>query len=155
MMILMKQLYSPLVIGLVSLWLLSTLTACSQEKDANIWPMNSQCDLHQQACVTQSAEQSVRLKLLPNPVPIARPLTVEVNLKHIEAESVKLDISGINMYMGYNRIQLATPNNQDWFGTSMLAFCTNEVMEWQITVMITQKDGTELQVPYKLVTRNR
>jgi hypothetical protein len=146
-------------IGLASLLLLSSaLTGCNNGDSAQVtqWPMTEDCDLHQQTCVSRNENQSVSLKISPHPVPIARPLGIELQLENIQADEVELDISGINMYMGYNRVEL-TPAKEPgrYIGTSMLAFCTNETMQWQITLMIHKADGSQIQIPYRLETRNR
>ena len=141
--------------GLISLF---GLTSCESSSQANItqWPTDQTCNLHTENCVAQMGDAKVALKISPHPIPIARPLGIEVVLENLKAEKVELDISGINMYMGYNRVSL-TPTGASgrYIGTSMLAFCTNETMQWQITLMIHQADGTQIQIPYNLETRNR
>ncbi len=144
---------------IIVLFILSgfSLSGCEQSSPENIqqWPLSETCDLHQQTCTSEFEGRSVSLKISPHPIPIARPLGIEVLLKNIEAEKVELDISGINMYMGYNRVPLTAAKQPGrYIGTSMLAFCTNKKMEWQITLMIHQKDGSQIQIPYHLDTKN-
>lgn len=148
-------------VGLLSL-LTFTQAGCERTSQANItqWPSDQNCNLHAENCVVQQGDATVSLKIRPHPIPIARPLGIEVTLENLSAEKIELDISGVNMYMGYNRVQL-TPADQSgnqpgrYVGTSMLAFCTNETMQWQITLMIHQADGSQIQIPYPLETRNR
>ena len=133
----------------------SSLSGCEQSPPENtqLWAMSETCNLHQETCTSELEGRSVSLKISPHPIPIARPLGIEVSLDNIEAEKVELDISGMNMYMGYNRVPLtATKQPGHYIGTSMLAFCTNKKMEWQITLMIHQKDGSQIQIPYRLDT---
>ncbi|NPA72981.1 MAG: hypothetical protein GXO35_09170 [Gammaproteobacteria bacterium] len=141
----------------IILGLLFGLSGCNQTEDANIvtWPVDSNCNLHTEACTAQMGEAEATLKISPHPLPIARPLGIEVAVKHLEIESIELDISGINMYMGYNRVPLSADGTNRYIGTSMLAFCTSQTMQWQITLMIHQKDGTQIQIPYLLETVNR
>jgi len=133
------------------------LQGCSKTDDSNItqWPISNTCDLHNSACESKMGDAVVSLKISPHPIPIARPLGIEVHVKDLDVQSMELDISGVNMYMGYNRVELTKINKNRFVGTSMLAFCTNAKMDWQITLMIHQKDGTQIQIPYSLVTVNR
>ncbi len=133
------------------------LSGCGNGSNDKIvqWPTYEECNLHIESCTAQTGESKVTLKISPHPIPIARPLGIEVLLENIEAEKVELDISGINMYMGYNRVPLTAAKQPGrYIGTSMLAFCTNKKMEWQITLMIHQKDGSQIQIPYRLDTLN-
>ena len=143
--------------GLIGLVSLIGLTGCDKNpaEDIALWPLIKECDLHSQACVSKMGEAKVSLKISPHPIPIAKPLGIELALENLNAEKVELDISGINMYMGYNRVTLVPTTAGHFVGTSMLAFCTNEKMDWQITLMIHLADGKQIQVPYTLATVNR
>jgi hypothetical protein len=80
-------------------------------------------------------------------------LKINVSLQNIAAKSVALDISGLNMYMGYNRVALKQVKPGLWQGQSMLAFCTNQAMEWQLSVLITTEADKQLQIPFYLETQ--
>jgi len=135
----------------------ATLTGCSQSDSENstLWPMQSHCDLHTASCTASMDDVNVTLTINPQPIPIARPLGIEVTIENLAAQKVELDISGINMYMGYNRVSLQETAPGYFVGTSMLAFCTNQKMEWQLTLIMLLEDGSQIQVPYNLVTINR
>ncbi len=128
------------------------LSACDQQTQINTWPMVKSCNLHQQACTATHNDQAAILNITPKPIPVAKPLKVSVTLQNLPAKKVELDISGINMYMGYNRVALQPIDANRWQGDSMLAFCTNDVMEWKVSVLITQPDGTVTQIPFYLKT---
>lgn len=135
---------------------LGFLTACEQNLSSeNAWPIVQNCDLHQQACVAKHENSSAKLDISPKPLAIAKPLAVKVELENIEAEKLELDISGINMYMGYNRVSLQPQGAGKFSGQTMMAFCTNEVMEWQFTLIAHQADGEPILIPFYLETRNR
>jgi len=152
--------FTPILL-LLSLLAMLSLTGCSPQEKSNIvqWQGDKECDLHTNICIVKNGSASVTLKISPNPIPIARPLKVEALIENIEAEKVELDISGVNMYMGYNRVQLKPRTSTDkktlYKGSSMLAFCTLQEMTWQITVMIHQADGTQIQIPHTLITVNQ
>ena len=133
------------------------IAACSQGPDSDVvqWDVDESCNLHEQSCVASSGDAEVSLKISPHPIPIARPLGIEVNTQNLQIKKMELDISGINMYMGYNRVELKSTKPDRFVGTSMLAFCTNQKMLWQITLMIHLADGSQIQIPYELETINR
>ena len=133
------------------------LSGCENSSQGNIaqWPADTECNLHTDSCTAKMGEASVTLKISPHPIPIARPLGIEVAIENLDVQKIELDISGINMYMGYNRVTLTSMNPNRYVGTSMLAFCTSQKMLWQITLMIHQADGTQIQIPYTLETINR
>ncbi|WP_321275841.1 hypothetical protein [Thiomicrorhabdus indica] len=152
-----KKLLLWVIATLVLLALLASLQGCSQQSNhqATLWPMDKTCNLHKESCTAKYEGAEATLKVSPHPIPIARPLGIEVALNGLNPTSVQLDISGINMYMGYNRVPLKSSKPNHWVGTSMLAFCTAEKMEWQITLMLKMADGKEVQIPYFLETVNR
>lgn len=143
--------------SLALIFTVALLTSCSQDKEMEItqWPVDNNCSLHEQSCSAVSGDAEVTLKISPHPIPIARPLGIEVETKNLQIKKMELDISGINMYMGYNRVELQSANPNRFVGTSMLAFCTNETMLWQVTLMIHLADGSQIQIPYELETSNR
>lgn len=140
-----------------ALFALLSLSACQSDPEGDIWPLVTDCDLHEQTCVSQSQSAQVQLTLMPQPIPIAKPLSVKAHLSGLDAHKVELDISGINMYMGYNRTRLQADAERPgvFNGTAMLAFCTNEVMLWQVTLLVHHADGQITQIPFQLETRNR
>ncbi|WP_044406817.1 hypothetical protein [Thiomicrospira microaerophila] len=144
-------------VALAGLFLTLGLVGCDSKLEGDVWPLVEDCDLHQQTCRSQQADARASLTLSPQPIPIAKPIQVNVLLEQLEAEKLELDISGINMYMGYNRVTLKpdTDNPDRYQGQTMLAFCTNEVMHWQLTLLVHQADGQVSQIPFKLETRNR
>ena len=150
------------VAGLVAMarWLLlgavlSMMVACGRSTgEIENWPMVRDCNLHQQACTAIRGSAAVTLDIQPKPIPVAKPLQIDVSLKGLSAKTVALDISGLNMYMGYNRVELKPTGQGRWTGQSMLAFCTNQKMEWRVSVVVTRPDGTQVVVPFYLVTRS-
>ncbi len=138
-----------------------SLLGCQADNNANItqWPLVTDCDLHYEACTSHNAEQSLQLSITPRPIPVARTLEVEVILENIVADKIEIDISGLNMYMGFNRIFISETEPNLWQGKSMLAFCTLDKMEWQVTVILHHKDqeqgeSKQTQIPFSLITTN-
>jgi hypothetical protein len=110
------------------------------------------CQLHQQTCHSRHQNVAVYLDITPKPIPISKTLSVNANISGVEPVRVQLDINGSNMYMGYNRIGLSAQPDGNWTGKSLLAFCTTDSMQWQLTVLIDLADGSQLQAPFLLTT---
>ncbi|MBD3612491.1 MAG: hypothetical protein HUJ13_08815 [Hydrogenovibrio crunogenus] len=126
-------------------------------KEIKQWPVHTTCKLDASACTTSVENQSITLDIQPKPIRVARMLNVRVKLTGIQAEKVELDIAGQNMYMGYNRVTLTPVKGQPhlYEGQSMLAFCTNDKMDWHLSVLVTQKDQPLIQAPFALTTRTQ
>lgn len=140
--------------------LISTSVGCNEPSLGPSWPLVTDCDLHQQACSSQSPDQrqQARLSLSPQPIPIARPIEASVLLEGFsDVAKLEIDIAGVNMYMGYNRVSLiADPQQPGRFkGPTMLAFCTNERMQWQVTLIVHNQAGDMTQIPFLLETKQR
>ncbi|MDG4812582.1 hypothetical protein P8629_06130 [Hydrogenovibrio sp. 3SP14C1] len=158
-----KLCHLPKLFVLVPLLLVSiVLSGCNSDflptdKKLIQWSVNSSCDLNASACTTSVQNKSITLDIEPKPIRVARMLNVRVKLTDIQAEMVELDITGQNMYMGYNRVTLTPVKDQPnlYEGQSMLAFCTNDKMDWHLSVLITRKNQTLIQAPFALTTRTR
>lgn len=123
----------------------------SQTK-AQILTMPSQCQLHTGDCIIEQDGIRIGLSITPQPIPIAKSLSVSAEIEGVEAAKVQLDINGSNMYMGYNRVSLAHTEDNLWQGKSILSFCTIDEMQWQLTLLIDLVDGRQIQAPFPLVT---
>ncbi|MPQ76633.1 hypothetical protein F8R13_06190 [Hydrogenovibrio sp. JE_KL2] len=131
----------------------------SDEPQIDVWKTDPSCHLHQGTCSSSSGKQSVELQITPNsPIPVAHLLTAQLTLKGFKKspQNVQIDIVGTNMYMGYNRTTLIPvagfPNV--YRGKIMLAFCTNDKMDWEISALITQNDKHIIKVPFLLTTQS-
>jgi hypothetical protein len=82
----------------------------------------------------------------------AKQLNVTAKINGTIPTQVQLDINGSNMYMGYNRVTLKPQAEGNWSGKSLLAFCTTDTMQWQLTLLIDLSDGTQIQAPFLLTT---
>lgn len=148
------------LLGLVVLSLSACHSPFSDEEDiADVWPTDKSCHLHSGQCTLKHGNQQVTLSISPNnPIPVARLLNAKVALTNIPAKSVQIDITGLNMYMGYNRTNLspvapAKPGQpKQYNGNIILAFCTNDTMQWQLSVLITTPKGKIISAPFLLTT---
>ncbi len=115
-------------------------------------PVSQSCQLHEHACSNEYQTINIILDITPKPVPIAKQLNVTAKINGTIPTQVQLDINGSNMYMGYNRITLKPQAEGNWSGKSLLAFCTTDTMQWQLTLLIDLPDGTQIQAPFLLTT---
>ena len=139
-----------LLSGFLALW----IGGCGQKQaDVIQWTLQKQCDLHQGPCTARRGDRNVTLEISPRPIPVAKPFDIVVRLTNLPAKAVALDIAGLNMYMGYIRVPLHAVEPGLWRGKGILAFCTSQVMQWRLSVLITRPDGQREQIPFYLETQ--
>ena len=115
-------------------------------------PLDSACNLRAGPCVsTLPGGGSVAFSIKPNAIPVMTPLAATVRMEGIEATRVELDISGVSMNMGFNRIALKPSADGYYQGTIQLAACIRDRMEWEAKVLITDERGL-IAAPYRFVT---
>ena len=106
------------------------------------------CDLNRQACRVSLADGgSLELTIMPRPIPIISPLTIEAKLNGIAAKSVELDFAGADMEMGHNRVALSPTGNGFFSGTASLPVCVTGRMNWRATLLI-DSGSRRLSVAY-------
>jgi hypothetical protein len=108
------------------------------------------CQLEAGACRQQIGAASVGMRIRPGKIPLMETLSVTVQLEAIDATGVLVDIKGLNMDMGLNRIRLSRSNAGEWRGETILPVCSQRRMEWEAAVLI---DGKRpMAVPFLFST---
>lgn len=116
-------------------------------------PLDSTCDLHQKPCTSElPGGGSLEFSIEPRPIPVLRPLTLQVHVIGIAARSVEVDFSGVDMKMGFNRSRLEPGKDGLFTGQASLPVCVRDKMAWQATVLI-ESDGKRIAVPFRFVTK--
>jgi hypothetical protein len=115
------------------------------------------CDLNQGPCtlsfVWQGLPHIAQLTLSPQPVPIAKPLAVDLRLDGpLALEKAAIEITGTNMYMGFNRQALTQKSPTVWQGSTILGFCTESEMQWQVQIQLTDTGGQTSLLNFPLNT---
>jgi periplasmic copper chaperone A len=107
------------------------------------------CNLHQAPCsVALPQGGRLALSISPHPIPLAKPLQIEVTLEGATADKVELDLNGVTMEMGYNRISLTPVAGANrYIGESSIPVCVTGRMEWRATVIL-EHDGKRLAAPF-------
>jgi hypothetical protein len=113
----------------------------------------SNCDLSQQVCTTEvpGMGQTI-LSLTPRPIPLMQTLEVEALVSNGSVQAQLVDITGINMQMGLNRVRLAQDKQKNtWLGRTVLPICSQRRMQWQAKLVL-QKNGQSHAVLYHFFT---
>ncbi len=128
-----------------------------------VWPLlhspllliaepDSGCDLRSGPCEARFSDGArVRLEIRPNTIPTAVPLSIEVALSGLEAQSVEIDFQGVDMYMGFNRAALSQTEPGRYLGQAMIPVCVRTRMTWEARVLIHTPDGL-LAAPFRFDT---
>ncbi len=105
--------------------------------------VNPDCDLHNGGCDARSDGRQLRLEISPQPIESMVPLEVSVELKGWSADAVALSLTGKDMYMGLNQIELKadSDNANIWRGKTQLAVCVTGEMVWQAKVTALKAQG--------------
>lgn len=116
-------------------------------------PLNTECDLREQPCtVSFPAGGQVQLAVSPAGIPAVRPLSLSVRLSELPMpERVEVDFSGVDMEMGFNRVELlrlTDPEPEKWFGQGMLPVCVRDRMVWEARVLLHYPDRL-LAAPFR------
>ena len=79
----------------------------------------------------------VRLTVTPQPVRAMKPLLFHVNLHNYgEPQSVMVDLSMPNMYMGINQVTLKKSSPGVYEGMGIIPICPTGLKQWQASVII-------------------
>ena len=110
------------------------------------------CDLRAGPCASKlPGGGSISLGIEPRTIPLVKPLEYLVKVEGIEADSVEIDFSGVDMNMGFNRPKLSRTADGEFSGSGVLPVCVREAMEWEARVMLHTEDGL-IAAPYRFVT---
>jgi len=91
------------------------------------------CDLNRSPCeATFPGGGRLRVSVTPRPIPLITPVTVEVQLIGLKAESVQIDLNSPDMNMGYNRHVLVPRSDGVFAGHTVLPVCVRDRMTWQL-----------------------
>lgn len=143
------------IIYLFLILLTPIIISCSDKTNLTTWQTNDACNLTTGSCTNSLGQQQITISLIPNtPIPVAKALEATITLKNINADKVSIDIAGVNMYMGFNRIKLKKVSSNVYKGQTMLAFCTISKMEWEVSVLI-KKGNQTIKIPFKLTTHQQ
>ena len=100
------------------------------------------CDLNANRCAVKLPEGGrIELAISPQPIPVVKPLQIDVRVTGAVVRRVELDFSGRTMDMGPNRTVLAAAGEGAYRGSAMLPVCVTGRMEWQATLLVDTESG--------------
>jgi hypothetical protein len=145
-----------LIVGLVGVVGYKLSPLLSSTTDIRIAPPAT-CNLHRATCVVEIEGGRLELSLSPKPVPLIRPITIEVRTVGLAIRRIDADFTGLDMNMGYNRPQLlpidaSLPAGEALFRSETnLPVCITDSMNWELSLLVETKTGSFL-IPFRFTT---
>ena len=100
------------------------------------------CDLNASRCAaTLPAGARIELAISPQPIPVVKPLQVDVRVSGTVTRRVELDFAGRSMDMGPNRSVLGAAGEGVFRGSAMLPVCVTGRMDWRATLFVDTQRG--------------
>ncbi len=112
-------------------------------------PGNPACDMQQGPCSVSLPEGGrMIVEVQPRPIPVMRPIGVDVRFESVEAESVSVDFNGVDMNMGINHYRLEADGRGRFAGEGVLPVCIRDRMQWEALVSADTAQG-RFAVPFR------
>ncbi|MCB1761466.1 MAG: hypothetical protein KDI68_16975 [Gammaproteobacteria bacterium] len=119
---------------------------------ARVAPLDPACDLRAGPCSSDlPGGGRVTFAISPAEIPVVKPLTLDVKVEGIPADSVEIDFQGVDMNMGFNRPRLSRLSQGHFSGPGMIPVCVRDAMEWEARVLVASDDGL-IAAPYRFIT---
>ena len=141
------------VLALVGLLVLGTLWNPLEEPPGETrLPLDLSCDLRAGPCTSQIPDDgAIQFSIEPRELPLLKPLRLRVGLDGEKPSSVAVEITGVNMDMGYNRITLSEREPGVYEGEAVLPVCSHHKMIWEALVRV-ETGGGQLAAPFRFYT---
>lgn len=95
------------------------------------------CDLGVAACTHDlPGGGKLTLDVDPRPVPLMQRVAFRLQVNDPAVEPVYLEITGLNMEMGVNRVSLSTEGQGEWRGETIVPICSQRRMHWRAALVI-------------------
>ena len=118
-------------------------------------PLDASCDLRTRPCTAVfPGGGSLSFSIEPRSLPLMKPLRLNIEAEGLDVDSVEVDFSGVNMNMGYNRVQLSSSTDSALVtatGQAVLPVCVRNRMAWEAKVMLQTERGL-LVAPFRFDT---
>lgn len=100
------------------------------------------CDLNVRSCAVDLPDGGrLEVAITPRPIPVVKPLQIEVRVTGASPRQVELDFSGRSMDMGPNRSALVPAGDGIYRGNAMLPVCVTGRMDWRATLLVDTARG--------------
>lgn len=147
---LLIDLIAMLTIGLVAVVGYKFSPLISPDAEARVAP-DPGCRLHRGSCSVSVAGGRLELSLSPRPVPLIKPVRIEVRTSGMSLRRIDADLAGIGMNMGFNRPQLLDQGLGVYVGETTLPVCITGTMRWELTLLLETDAGLFL-IPFRFDT---
>jgi len=100
------------------------------------------CDLNNGPCVvTLDGDRRVEFSIAPRPVPVMQPLRLRLATQGFAAPlNAQVDFVGVDMDMGFNRVDLKPAADGTLGGEASLPVCVTGTMDWQAELLLRRPD---------------
>lgn len=117
-----------------------------------VLPLDETCSLSRETCSVRLPDGgTLKLSLGPRPVPLLKPLTLEIHIAGSNANPVEVSFTGVNVPMAFNRAYPAPFTDGVYTAQTTLPLCASGRMVWQASVLLEKGDGRIL-VPFRFET---
>ena len=100
------------------------------------------CDLRAGPCESAlPGGGRVSLEITPSSIPTVQPLRLQVRVQGRAVSRVSVDFTGVDMNMGFNRVELQPQGEDTFAGEGMLPVCVRMRMQWQARVLLETERG--------------
>jgi len=115
-------------------------------------PLDETCSLSDGVCAVSLPDGGrLEFTLAPRPVPLLKPLNLELRIAGSSARAVEVDFTGVNLAMAFNRAHLSADGAGRYDGQASLPLCSSGRMKWNATVRL--EDGKrKIYVPFRFET---
>lgn len=133
----------------------SIMSVIKNTNEVDVLADNTECDLSKSVCeIKINDKDTFVLKVSPQPIKTESELQVELMANSLNYEPQSIDISGVELNMGYIRPEFQRLNASIYKTSFTLPVCELSTMNWVATVYFKTKDG-HLKTPvvkYKFTT---
>jgi hypothetical protein len=109
------------------------------------------CNLHRGYCTVVLGSGKLTLSLTPRPIPLIKPIQIEVKVDGVEVRRIDADFAGIGMNMGLNRPQLQPQGNGQFLANTTLPVCITGTMQWELTLLV-ETTTEQILIPFRFST---
>ncbi len=114
--------------------------------------LDPQCDLRAGPCTSSLGEGGrITFAIEPSAIALLKPLHLQVRVEGLAAQAVRVDFSGVDMNMGFNRPLLQAAGPGVFEGRGTLPVCVRDAMQWEARVMVQTPQGLAA-APYRFWT---
>ncbi|QKT02381.1 hypothetical protein HUS23_00235 [Ectothiorhodospiraceae bacterium 2226] len=141
--------------GLLGAWWLREQVPVHGKPLVEVEPVTAEaCDLHRGPCRSAVDGGSVTLTLAPRPIRALQPLDIDVQVEGVPVQAAAVSFSGVDMYMGHNRVRLQSLGAGRYVGEGTLPVCVTGRMTWSAELILEGPDAVRV-VPFHFDVEGR